>query len=173
MPENKFEYRNLYNIGIWSSTLPNLNIQDLISKLYNLKNTSPPVDISNVGGYQTSNYIHLNSNFFSLVEIINKIGIEFSSNPNTKLINLWGNISSFGNYNMIHNHEVIDYNKISGIIYLQVPKNSGRIWFYNPININISIPYTPKEKDILIFPSILYHSVEPNLSKEDQNFNSI
>ena len=167
MQENKFEYKNLCNIGIWNSTLPNLNIKDLISKLYSLQNHSPSVNRSNIGGYQTPNNIHLNPDFYPLVKIINKIGIEFSSNPNIKVTDLWGNISSFGSHNMIHNHGT-DYNKLSGVIYLKISKDSGRIWFYNPTDTSSGIPYSPKEKDILIFPSALLHSVEPNLSQEDR-----
>ena len=92
---------------------------------------------------------------------------------------MWGNISSFTHSNQIHNHITsltFSDQQLSGVVYLKVPKNSGKILFYNPFNVNIQYCFTPKENEIFLFPSVLYHSVEPNLSQEDRisiafNFN--
>jgi hypothetical protein len=65
MQENNFTYTRILSLGIWNSTLPNLHTQDLISKLYNLKNLLPSAHKSNVGGYQSPTNLHLNPDFFS------------------------------------------------------------------------------------------------------------
>jgi hypothetical protein len=167
MQENDLTYTSLINLGIWSGHLPNLNVKDLINNLYNIKSTLPSVSKSNKGGYQTEGNLCFNPNFFSLVNTLNQLIINLTSNPNAKIFNMWGNISSFTNYNSIHTHGN-NLKGFSGVVYLQIPKNSGGILFHNPININDQITYTLKEKEILIFPAILPHSVEPNLSQEDR-----
>jgi len=169
MQENNLTYTSILDVGVWSGLIPNLNTDQLIKELYHLKNTVPPATKSNNGGYQTKDNLHLFSQFFPLVQIINNIGIEFTSNPNIKINSLWGNISSFSNFNNLHTHsQTTNPNKISGVIYLKVPKNSGNIIFHNPINPSYTIHFTPKESSILLFPSILAHMVEPNLSKDDR-----
>lgn len=73
---------------------------------------------------------------------------------------------------------------ISGVLYFKVPKNSGNIIFHSPhfnycIYPRINIPFEKwnmyntsiwtfpiQEKQLLIFPSNLFHSVENNLSNE-------
>ena len=165
MQENKFEYINLYQVGMWYSNISSLDTQDLSTKLYTIKNNMPSVNKSNEGGYQTKNNLHLNAGFFPLVEILNKIGFKLFSN--IKIASLWGNISSFGNYNSIHNHG-IENNKFSGVVYLKTPKNSGEVTFLTLVDPHKYTRYFPKEKDIIIFPSNLLHSVEPNLSQEDR-----
>lgn len=75
----------------------------------------------------------------------------------------------------------------SGVIYLQVPENSGDLRFYDPIHarrvtnvffknvISVGneynfqhINYTPKEGEMIIFPPWLEHSVEFNRSSEER-----
>jgi len=167
MQENKFDTLNLCSVSIISTTLPDLDIQDLISKIYNLRDNFPSANRSNINGYQTENNLNLLPDFFPLVKIINDLGIELLSNPNLQIVDLWGNLSLFGDYNMPHNHGH-GYDKFSGVIYLKVPENGGRIWFYNPLEFGMGVPYSPKEKEVLIFPKGVYHSVEPNLSQEDR-----
>ena len=86
-------------------------------------------------------------------------------------------------------HEPNDYNPahahanslITGVYYLEVPEHSGDITFHKPdgltniFHVSTNIPYkeytptncgrwtfTPREGDILLFPSHLYHSVGVN-----------
>ena len=72
---------------------------------------------------------------------------------------------------------------MSGVYYVQAPRNSGRIEFIDPRTQNLMSPvkyipdtkrpqicwtkvqYEPVAGRMLIFPSWLYHSVRPNRSK--------
>lgn len=181
MQENSFKYHhNICNLGVSIFNLnEKIDIQKLCDVLYTIKKTKTSVNKSNIGGYQTESNLHLNNLFFPLINNINNLGKNFTTSPNISLKNMWGNISSFTHYNQIHNHLSTSpsFNlQLSGIVYLKVPKNSGKIIFYNPLNLNTAHCFTPKENEIFLFPSTLYHSVEPNLSQEDRisiafNFN--
>ncbi len=92
------------------------------------------------------------------------------------LIHYWTNVNSKGGYNVSHNHSG---SVISGVIYLQanqtgmiefqplnyIYKINHPCWFYNG-----SMQYYPEDGDIILFPSYLLHSVEPNpIEKERIN----
>ena len=170
MPENKFTYHSIYNLGIWDSTLFGLDCKNLIKEIYNIKQNTPSVSKSNRGGYQTPDNINNNSLFYPLVNTLNNLLCEIKKTPNLKITHMWANISSFSNYNYPHRHSNTDNpNLFSGVVYLQVPKNSGNLVFLNPLSIDSEcLIYSPKEKEVIFFPSILPHFVEPNLSQEDR-----
>lgn len=92
----------------------------------------------------------------------------------------WININKKESFNALHTHGGSDF---SLVYYIQVPKNSGRIIFETPIlHLRTSqlkynnqpffnsseVSYAPKKYDLMIFPSWLAHSVEPNKSDEDR-----
>lgn len=84
------------------------------------------------------------------------------------LIHYWVNVNAKDGYNVSHNHAG---SVISGVIYLQasqtgiiefqplnyIYKINHPCWFYNG-----SMQYHPEDGDIIVFPSYLLHSVEPN-----------
>jgi len=139
---------------------------------------------SNLGGFQSDD---LNKQEPLLFPFIKKI--EFYSNTNINdllktnfnffLDNIWININEFKDFNIPHIHP---FSKISGVFYINVPKNSGNLIFINDTKIgnfinekNIvafnnynssSWSIKPKENTLYLFPSWLNHYVEPNLSKE-------
>jgi uncharacterized protein (TIGR02466 family) len=149
--------------------------------------------ISNVGGYQSKN-LDLNHKYFkSITEFINVILNEislnqFQFNQPVKITNMWFNINKYKDYNREHQHTG---SVLSGVFYLDVPKNCGNINFINPLEmnwyynsdkvknyniLNSSEYFFPVYKNVLyVFPSWLTHRVEPNLSKKDRisfSFNS-
>lgn len=173
--ENNFDYTSICNLGIYSTLISSLDVDNFIKELYNIKDSQPSVSKSNVGGYQTEINLHHNPKFFPLVKILNNVIIELNSNPNIKIDSLWGNISSFGNFNTCHTH-TRSQESISGVIYLSTPKKCGNIVFHNPLNLDEARVFFPKVGLLLLFPNILPHAVEPNLSQEDRisisfNFN--
>lgn len=169
MQENKIECISLYSLNIFKTEVNNLNFEYLINYLYNLKKILPSFSKSNIGGYQSPNDLHLDSNFFPLINIFNKIHNNITQSQNSKIDSLWFNISSFTNYNDLHTHQnIYSDNKFSGVLYLQTPDNSGSIKLFNPLDLNTSLVMYPKKGDLLIFPQFLPHSVAPNLSKEDR-----
>ena len=102
-----------------------------------------------------------------------------SCNDTPDLNHMWFNINYYKDYNDTHSHP---FNKLAGVFYVSCPKNSGRIVFKNPSQMdayykvhdqgkfteyNSASWFVPAEENMLyIFPAWLYHKVEPNLSKQ-------
>ena len=93
---------------------------------------------------------------------------------------MWAVVNKKESFNIQHNHPNAF---LSAAYYVQFPKNSGNIKFFEPReqkNIRypkikkfteISAPIVevnPKEGDLLIFPAYLYHAVNKNLAEEDR-----
>ena len=165
--ENNFQYKNIVNLGFWENIIPELNTEVLIANLYQIKQTIPSVFITNGGGYQSPDFLHLNPKFYFLTNLINHEIFKLTNNPNTKVESMWGNISSSTHFNHPHTHSY-SLNQYSGIIYLKIPPKSGNLVFLNPLDISNFIKLIPLEKNLVIFQGVIPHYVEPNLSKEDR-----
>ena len=89
-------------------------------------------------------------------------------------------INKKNSFNLRHNHQNCYF---SAVYYVKKPKRSGDISFFDPVEAktyrhpekekstiysNQVVTLEPKEGDLLVFPSYLYHSVKPNLSDEDR-----
>lgn len=96
----------------------------------------------------------------------------------------WINLHAPGDYAPKHNHTNSFY---SGVFYLDVPENSGKIWFikstthctYTTPTIDPTITefniqnsnewgFDPESNDLLLFPSHLDHSVDVNESNSNR-----
>ncbi len=144
---------------------------------------------SNYGGWHSPFFDQKNDNTpkkFSIVIknflkkiFINEMGWKYNSDK-AKIIGMWSIINKKGSFNIQHNHPNA---YLSAAYYVKVPENSGNIKFFDPKEQkNIRYPkiknytdisaviteITPKEGDLLIFPSYLYHSVGENLSEDDR-----
>ena len=144
---------------------------------------------SNYGGWHSPFFDQKNDNtpkkFAVIIQnFLKKIFTDemgWKYNPDkAKIISMWSIINKKGSFNIQHNHPNA---YLSASYYVKVPKNSGNIKFFDPKEQkNIRYPkiknytdtsaviteITPKEGDLLIFPSYLYHSVGENLSKDDR-----
>lgn len=108
----------------------------------------------------------------------------YSKQLNFKMTNSWVSRQPPGEQTFMHNHS---NSLISAVYYLQTPKDSGRIIMHkrkhydNVFSETVDIPvesFTPVsstgwpfdvEEDMLImFPSNVEHSVEPNTSNQDR-----
>jgi len=94
---------------------------------------------------------------------------------------MWAVVNGPGSSNRLHNHP---FNYLSGVFYLQVPKDSGSLIFHDPrpqsevlsppkkpeesIHTAHRVTWTPKQNDILFFPSWLPHEVRENNSQEER-----
>jgi len=167
--ENNIEYYPVLNVGFHRMFIENLPVEDLLKKVYKFKedNFDNSVKKSNRGGYQSTPDIHTYPGFYDLTHNLNKIFFEIFKNPLQTIQSMWINISCYENSNYIHTHGT-EIDLISGVLYLQVPKNSGEIGFVNPITHNIDNLILPSPKDLLLFPQNLPHLVNPNLSQEDR-----
>ena len=97
-----------------------------------------------------------------------------------RVVAMWAIINKKNSYNVKHNHQNC---YLSSAYYIKKPENSGDITFYDPKEVKTyrfpeverntsysaeSITVKPKEGDLLIFPSYLYHDVGVNLSDEER-----
>lgn len=140
--------------------------------------------ISNVGGFQSSQYTTLREDILRNVfldpgkNFIEKLNPK--KNLNLTLGDFWINSNLNKDYNLLHNHFGAT---ISGIYYLEVPKNSGRLVFQNGdlskmSSINFDYFHNenyyaryfiiPEKFDLYLFPSEAFHYVEPNRSFENR-----
>jgi len=144
---------------------------------------------SNYGGWHSPFFDQKNDNipkkFAKIFEefykkvIINEMGWKYDSNK-VKIEAMWSIINKKGSFNIQHNHPNA---YLSSAYYVRHPEKSGSIKFFDPREQkNIRYPkiknytdisaviteITPKEGDLLIFPSYLYHSVGENLSEDDR-----
>ena len=93
---------------------------------------------------------------------------------------MWAIINKKGSFNISHNHPNA---YLSSAYYVKHPEKSGDIKFFDPkdqktIRFPIIKKYgelsaaevqiSPKEGDLLIFPSYLMHAVNRNLSNDDR-----
>jgi uncharacterized protein (TIGR02466 family) len=167
---------DLFSTPIWGYILrtEQYHASTYIEYLLNQQKINTGVTKSNFGGYQTNDDLHREGIFFELTSIIENISNEiFKLYSTDKLVidALWGNINSSGNYNAAHIHDGV----LSGVLYLQVPKNSGKLVLINPAVRSDShcirlknYAIRPEFLGCIIFPSWLEHYVEPNGSNENR-----
>jgi uncharacterized protein (TIGR02466 family) len=141
---------------------------------------------SNLGGWQSDDLFDAYTIISNLRKLIyNHIDIyskNFKLNKKLKLDNLWININGYKDLNLPHIHP---NNILSGVFYVKVPKNSGKIRFENPcldlmegVYQNSILEYNsinsatwslePDENLLILFPSFLKHSVLPNMNKKEK-----
>lgn len=167
----------------------NLDLKALEEYAYRLQGQSNGVQFSNMGGWQSLD-VSEDEELKEFKNIINTKLIEIAkynnikSNFNLSMTNVWININSKHNYNTNHVH----YNSFySGVFYIKVPKNSGRINFktgsqfhkcfmthykkfvdsYNTSTAQ-TWTYDSRSNMLLLFPSWIEHDVDQNLSDFDR-----
>ena len=115
-----------------------------------------------------------------LFKMVNQVFEEEFLTRGAALGNMWANINPPGGYNQPHVHPNAVF---SGVYYVKVPPNSGRLVCQDPRpGIQTCMPdrkkeqvpkhlwrdvrIEPKENRAIMFNSWLWHSVEPNMSNE-------
>jgi len=158
----------------------------LIEWVYNYQQTDNGVTFTNRGGWQSSSNFYKQDSFlqyFNYIQTYSLSAIQFY-NCNLKITNMWININKKGNYNVSHVHPG---SLISGIFWVKIPQNCGKLKFLSPNHFNEShlvenvnnkiklehnycdhFDMNPQEGKIILFPSHLRHLVEPNKSDEDR-----
>jgi uncharacterized protein (TIGR02466 family) len=119
----------------------------------------------------------------SLYEYLSYIGINTSNIPYLRFGVMWANINNKYSYHSSHIHPNSYY---SGVYYVKVPKNSGKILFTDPRNSIRTFELEPSEKQkfsdavirqvpidpfnggLVLFPSWLAHEVEQQLSDDER-----
>ena len=142
--------------------------------------------VSNVGGWHSGNINYPDSPFFFLSDIEKNCQVYATNILRTDdpvfLSNVWININSKHDSNMIHSHARCT---LSGVYYIKTPKECGNIKFFHPAVDLIVRDWThsskeyhpansitwwlpPSEGTLYIFPSWVKHLVEPNMSDEER-----
>ena len=112
-------------------------------------------------------------------EALNHLAVEEYMIPS--MTGMWAVVNGPGSKNKLHTHP---FNYLSGVFYLQVSPNSGTLTFHDPrpqaevlsppknknesIHTSSRVAWTPKQNDLLFFPSWLGHEVEKNNSNEER-----
>ena len=163
--------------------------KDLVNYVYEQKQRdSQGVSFSNVGGWQ-SGPSYSNFDNILLTTITETLIPYFSNNvldmsKKIQYNGLWMNINRKGDYNKSHIHPD---SHLSGVFWIKCPPDSGHLTFQSPhyfSQYNEVTSYTKEFRDetishptynvfseegrMIIFPSSLYHHVEPNKSDEDR-----
>tara|TARA_Y100000004_G_C8955092_1_gene430424 strand:+ start:920 stop:1531 length:612 start_codon:yes stop_codon:yes gene_type:complete len=180
----------LYSTVIWKSKYPQFeeNKELFLSEIgsYLDENSVKGKIKSNINGYQSETDIHhlekLNPLFNYICEMamcsFHNLGIVDQC---PVILGSWLNVNhNRGCVNLQHCHGGV----LSGVFYLKIPENSGKLVFYNQginelwegylhvkdynkITTQLSL-VEPFEGDLILFPSYLPHSVLPNKHDDER-----
>ena len=135
------------------------------------------------GGWHSATNMNMKKEYNPLTKELftmqHEIFKDYGMIDNPGLGNMWANINYPGAYNKQHTHPNSQW---SGVYYVKVPKNSGRLFVEDPRpGPNIMLPrrvegmpralwrvvvYPAIEGQLIMFPAWLPHGVEMNESKE-------
>lgn len=151
------------------------------------KNDPEGIKKSNFQGWHSKDFlltnseitIFINSIFPKIKNALDDLGWDKDKN-NIKITSMWSIINNQAASNGRHIHA---NNYISAAYYVKSPKNCGDIVFYDPrdaktirkpivtepnqLNSEV-VNVTPQEGLLVLFPSYLHHSVNPNFSNDER-----
>jgi uncharacterized protein (TIGR02466 family) len=144
-------------------------------------------NIPELGGWHSHNELHKSADFAELTTLIGnatkKISTDqgFHEKYQFKIGTMWSIINPPGSANRAHVHPGC---LMSGVYYIQAPEGAGNIEFIEPRTVHLmnqpkfqsnskrakenwtKVRFDPVPGRMIIFPSWLYHAVDPNTSKE-------
>jgi len=153
------------------------DLENLFNKIKECEKNVPNESHSSVGGYQGRNF--KDKDFEE--KIYRYIPQRSDLLIKNYTLDAWVNINYPGSFNNPHEHLGAGA-FLSGILYVKVPENSGKIVFHDPRHYmqlcseplmyynggQMTTSYTPCENELLLFPYWLVHSVEENNSNEER-----
>jgi uncharacterized protein (TIGR02466 family) len=181
-------YEYWFSSPIKNDILYSIDNQQILNYCVNLKSTDCGRELSNVGGWQSTDINFQNKEIDNLLSLVwshaERFKIDLNMKPSIKIVikNMWVNVNGYGHFNKPHIH---DNSLFSGVYYVKCNKDSGNICFENPainhryhMNTGMFLSntligsseckYAPTERQLIMFPSWLLHYVEPNQSNEDR-----
>ena len=180
----------IFSTPIWISTINNYKEtnEDIYLYIKNLqKEDQVGLSKSNVKGWHSQDFDLNNQSvkkFINIIspkinEVLNDMDWDIKKQT-VKITNMWAIINIGGASNSRHHH---GNNDISAAYYVRAPKKCGEIVFYDPrpapvfshpksnktnvLNAMVN-SVNPVEGGLILFPSYLDHSVNPNLSNEER-----
>ena len=180
------EFFDVFKLPVYITKL-NVDNDKLKKFCYQLRKKEKKVDYgSNVGGYHSPNIVKHFSVLSDLVIEAERHANIYIQNldcsKSLKATNIWCNINGYKDSNIPHLHPKAF---VSCVYYVQVPKNSGNIYFEHPAqnwmgewtdggvwknfnNANSAEWTIPSEtSQLLLFPGWLRHGVNPHLNKKE------
>jgi uncharacterized protein (TIGR02466 family) len=182
------ELTPIFATPVWMSVFPDFDNlkEDFLSCVENFKKENTSVEKSNINGYQSPPTLQIQQELGPLFNYICNLCLQATKDLNfidcdVFLTSAWVNFNdSRESMNTEHIHE----ETFSGVFYLKAPEGSGKLVLRNPgINrlwngCNLTntknqftgdmIKIEPEEGSLIIFPSYLPHSVEPNKHDEER-----
>lgn len=163
---------NVFANPVWGYVLNDQHYQvmDYVDYILDLKANNESLKKSNFGGWHSKCNLHEHGIFkefsSSLLSIAKEVANPYTS-ADLQFLEMWAMVNDKRSYNAHHIHEGI----LSGVFYLQVPEDSGRLILCNsavrshshPIR-NKDYPIEPQRLALIMFPSWLEHYVEPSNS---------
>jgi len=179
------EIQDIFKIPLYKTTLA-LKNKSLKSYCLSLPKRNKGRKFTNDGGWQ-SNDLSLKEpplqDLYNAILYHSNIFLEsLECKESAKLNNCWININGYRDYNVLHKHDCC---LLSGVYYVNTPKDCGNIMFnrpgidsftydwnkaykvFNPYN-SANWWQEAKASNLYIFPSWLNHLVEPNLNKKEK-----
>ena len=181
------------DMQIWFGSVINeintqIDVNPIKDYVYNLKKELPKSNIgSDVNAWQSPNLEDtdilnpVKNEIFHNADVMRRM---FNIREDKELVigNMWAGINPRGGTNKPHTHPGALF---SGVIYIQVPENSGNLCFIHPaqnhnyhFNVHTVTKWDtinsgerhiiPKVGKMIMFPGYQSHYVEPNLSDEDR-----
>ena len=178
----------LFPTPVWTIQLENYkSINEIMySYIKTLqKNDEVGINKSNVKGWHSQDFDLNNNETQKFIAFILPAIEQVMTDMNwekqkqiSKINNMWAIVNTGGSGNLRHQH---GNSTLSGAYYVRAPINSGDIVFYDPRpapvhnhpiskspnNLNATVnSIKPEEGMLVLFPSYLEHSVNPNLSNK-------
>ena len=161
-----------------------LDLNQMAQNIIQWSKEDKGVQKTNVDGWHSETNMHSKPEYKPLVDELFKMVYEVFNEEwldgQARLGNMWANINPPGGYNKPHVHPNALF---SGVYYVKAPINSGQLVCTDPRpGIQTCMPnrkkgeppkhlwrdlhLQPKENRAIIFPSWLWHSVQPNQSND-------
>lgn len=167
---------DIFHTPIWGFVMNSekYHAEDYLEKILHLRQDSVGVTRSNFLGWQSVSDLHTHGVFRELIGTIENIASPILKKYNQlpqKINSMWANVNHQYCSNGAHVHQ----GTLSGVFYLRVPKNSGKLVFVNPSVRSDAHPIRadnysvqPELYALILFPSWLEHYVEQNLSSQER-----
>jgi len=179
-----------FSTPIWTFKIDNYEEvnEEIYNFILNLKKQDPKgIRVSNINGWHSQNFDLKSSTISRFVNLIspniNTVLNDMNWETETqviKLSNMWAIINEKDGLNERHHH---GNSAISAAYYVRAPEGCGDIVFYDPrpapiyshpiakgpnsLNAQVN-SIKPQEGSLILFPSYLDHSVNPNISNKQR-----
>ena len=160
--------QRVFGTPIWHFTDGDPVIVEMAYKwAMSAKGVLPGVVRSNRGGFQSND-----SSNFSEFPFTEHIRERLYPLPNFNFMNWWLNVNGPGDYNLGHVHPNCDLSVVwyitdnQGTLCMDSPYAFTRFNLIKAMDDDYMLRFDCKAGDIIVFPSDMYHQVEPNLTND-------